>query len=84
MEAILALAAILIGAFTAVVTLALTFWSSDSLFAALAVYMLGGIGGSALILAPVTFRVWMQSRAAGKAADHMTRAETAEDHTVAA
>lgn len=84
MEALLALAAILIGAFTAIVTLGLTFWSSDSLLAALAVYMLSGLGGSALILAPVTIRIWMQSRRAGKAREQLTPAEGSEKQIVAA
>ncbi|WP_158617222.1 hypothetical protein [Falsigemmobacter faecalis] len=47
----------LAGAFTAILTFGLTFWSSESLVSALAVYMPSRIGGSALIPAPVTIRL---------------------------
>ena len=80
----MALAAVLIGSFTALITLTLTLWSGDSLLAALGVYMLSGIGGSALILAPVTFRVWMQSRGERENHEGAALAAGGEDQIVSA
>jgi hypothetical protein len=84
MEAILVLSAILIGAFTALVTFTLTFWSSDTILTSLAVYMLSGVGGSALILAPVSLRVWSQSRTSGMAVSQPALTELEEDQIAAA